>query len=78
MNTNGERWAEPELQRVHGQILERMGQRREASASYQKAAELALQIGALQLARRAEAALESLRDTDISGPGRGTAGPHRA
>jgi predicted ATPase len=76
MNTNGERWAEPELQRVHGQILERMGQRREASASYQKAAELALQIGALQLARRAEAALESLRD--ISGPGRGTGGPHGA
>ena len=66
MNTNGERWAERELHRVHGQILERGGQRREAAASYRKAAEVALQIGALPFGRRAEARLRSLRDADAS------------
>ena len=66
VNTNGERWAEPELHRVHGQILERGGQRREAAASYRKAAEVALQIGALPFGRRAEARLRSLRDADAS------------
>ena len=57
-NSNGERWAEPELHRVHGRILERAGHSREAAASYRQAAERALRIGAPEFARRAEAALE--------------------
>jgi tetratricopeptide (TPR) repeat protein len=66
VNTNGERWAEPELHRVHGRILEQAGQGREAAASYRKAAEVALRIGSLPFARRAEAQLRPLRDADVS------------
>jgi predicted RNA polymerase sigma factor len=66
VNTNRERWAEPELHRVHGQILERAGQLREAAASYRKAAEVALQLGALPFGRRAEARLRSLRDAEAA------------
>jgi predicted ATPase len=69
VNTNGERWAEPELHRVHGQILEQAGQRRESAASYRKAAEVAVRIGSLPFARRAEARLRPLRDADASQAG---------
>jgi predicted ATPase len=69
VDTNGERWAEPELHRVHGQILEQAGHRRESAESFRKAVEAALRIGALPFARRAEARLRPLRDADTFQPG---------
>jgi hypothetical protein len=69
VDTNRERWAEPELRRVHGQILEQAGHRWESAESYRKAVEAALRIGALPFARRAEARLRPLRDADASQPG---------
>ena len=62
VSTNGERWAEPELHRVHGHILEEAEQRLEAAESYRRAADAARQIGSPPLARRAEFRLQRLRD----------------
>lgn len=67
LNANGERWAEPELHRVHGAALEREGRRRDAAASYRDACNAAERIGAAGLSRRALRALDRLGTSRLSG-----------
>jgi tetratricopeptide (TPR) repeat protein len=58
LSRNGEAWPEAELHRVHGEALERSGQRREAAESYRKGIEAAHRVGAAVFEQRC---LEGLR-----------------
>jgi hypothetical protein len=58
MNATGERWAEPEIHRLHGQILERRGApAAEIEESYQRALESARRVGARGWEARTESSL---------------------
>jgi predicted ATPase len=56
LNRTGERWTAPELHRIHGEALERAGQRRAAAESYRKAVETAAGVGMPIYEARARAA----------------------
>jgi len=58
LSRNGEAWPEAELHRVHGEALERSGQRREAAVSYRKGVEAARRVRAVVFERRCLEGLE--------------------
>jgi predicted negative regulator of RcsB-dependent stress response len=58
---NGELWAAPELHRIHGDVLVRIGDASEAQISYQRAIESAQQMGAQMLERRAADRLREMQ-----------------
>jgi len=70
LSRNGEAWAEAELHRVHGEALERSGQRREAAASYRKAVEAAHRVGAAVFEQRAREAAERIDRPGAAGAGK--------
>ena len=61
---NGERWSEPELHRIHGEVLLRTGNNSGARLSYGRAIEAARSLGARMLEIRAEASLRELPGAD--------------
>ena len=58
--TTGEKWTQPELLRIQGDLLRQQGQRTQAAVCYRNAIELAKQIGARSWELRAEASLADL------------------
>lgn len=60
LNKNAEAWAAPELYRIHGDLLLRSGNQRQAAASYTRAIELSRQMGAVRFERRSAAQLGEL------------------
>jgi len=70
LSRNGEAWVEAELHRVHGEALERSGQRREAAASYRKAVEAAHRVGAAVFEQRAKEAAERIDHPGAAGAGK--------
>ena len=58
--TSGEKWTQPELQRIQGDLLRQQGQRTQAAVCYRNAIELARQMGARSWELRAEASLADL------------------
>lgn len=60
LNKNAEAWGAPELHRIHGDLLLRGGNPKQASASYIRAMDLSREMGALRFERRAAARLREL------------------
>jgi len=64
LNKNGEKWAAPDLHRIHGDVLLHSGDVFQSQASYRRATELARQTGARLIELRATARLGEMRATD--------------
>ncbi len=60
LNKNGERWAAPELHRIHGDVLLHSGDASKSQVSYMHATELARQTGARLFELRAAARLSEI------------------
>ena len=63
--TSGEKWPQPELQRIQGDLLRQEGQRTQAAVCYRNAIELAKRMGARSWERRAETSLAELSPVEV-------------
>jgi predicted ATPase len=71
-NKNGELWFGPELHRIQGDVLTRMGDASGAQMSYRRAVESARQIGSKAAEQRAAARLEECTGRETSNQNRRT------
>jgi DNA-binding SARP family transcriptional activator/predicted ATPase len=66
LSKNAEAWAEPELERIHGDLLLQSGSLSESQASYRRAIDLSRQTGARLFELRAESQLHRPLESRIS------------